>query len=51
MKKIFTTFFKNDEGMPFTAQEAIIFGVVVPGMLVLLCVCVSIIEHCVTKMV
>lgn len=26
MKKIFTTFFKNDEGKPFTAEEAIIFG-------------------------
>ena len=51
MKKLFSTFIKNDEGKPFTAEEAIIFGVIVPGILVLLCVCISIIEHCVIKMV
>ena len=49
MKKIFTTFFKNDEGMPFTAEEAIIFGVIVPGLFILLCVCFSIVTNVITK--
>jgi len=45
MKNFFKVFIKNDEGMPFTAEEAIIFGVIVPGMFILLCVCISVLAN------